>query len=164
MKPVNHTLTYPDTTVADVFAMLGDPTYRQAVGEYQHVQDFACDITPAGDGMEVRLEQAHGTSRIPSFAQRLVGHEIRFVQKESWRSPSSAEIHVTIPGKPGEMTGTETLTQSGDDVVQQVDLAVKVSIPLVGGKVEDLVASFLGKAFEAENKVGIKWLRGEWRV
>jgi hypothetical protein len=164
MKSVSHALSYPETTVDDVYAMLGDPAYREAVGRYQHVQDFSCQITPAGDGMEVRLEQAHGTDRIPSFAQRLVGHEIRFVQQESWASPSSAEIHVSIPGKPGDMAGTMTLRQSGDDVVQQVDLTVKVSIPLVGGKVEDLVAGFLGRAFEAENKVGVKWLRGEWRV
>jgi len=39
-----------------------------------------------------------------------------------------------------------------------------VSIPLVGGKVEDLIAGFVLKAFDAENKVGVKWLRGEWRV
>jgi hypothetical protein len=144
--------------------MYGDPAYRKAVSEYQHVVDFDCQISMTGDGMEVQLEQAHGTDRIPSFAQRLVGNEIRFVQHETWASPSRADIHVTIPGKPGEMTGTETLTQSGDDVVQQVDLAVKVSIPLVGGKVEDLIAGFLGKAFDAENKVGVKWLKGEWRV
>jgi hypothetical protein len=164
MKRVRHTLTYPGTTVEEVYAMLADPAYRKAVGDYQQVQDFACDITPSGDGMEVRLEQAHGTDRIPSFAKRLVGDEIRFVQEESWASPTSADVHVTIPGKPGDMNGTFALTQSGDDVVEQVDLAVKVSIPLVGGKVEDLVAGFLGKAFDAENKVGVKWLRGEWRV
>jgi len=158
MKPVNHTLTYPDTTVADVFAMLGDPTYRQAVGEYQHVQDFACDITPAGDGMEVRLEQAHGTSRIPSFAQRLVGHEIRFVQKESWRSPSSAEIHVTIPGKPGEMTGTALLTEDPDGTTETVNLTVKVNIPLVGTKIEGLIADLLVKALRAEHEVGVRYL------
>jgi hypothetical protein len=164
MKRVRHTLTYPGTTVEEVYAMLADPAYRKAVGDYQQVQDFACDITPSGDGMEVRLEQAHGTDRIPSFAKRLVGDEIRFVQEESWASPTSADVHVTIPGKPGDMNGTFALTQSGDDVVEQVDLAVKVSIPLVGGKVEDLVAGFLGKAFDAENKVGVKWLKGEWRV
>ena len=164
MKRVSHTLTYPGATVHDVFAMYGDPAYRKAVSEYQHVVDFDCQISMTGDGMDVQLEQAHGTDRIPSFAQRLVGNEIRFVQHETWASPSRADIHVTIPGKPGEMTGTETLTQSGDDVVQQVDLAVKVSIPLVGGKVEDLIAGFLGKAFDAENKVGVKWLAGEWRV
>jgi hypothetical protein len=163
MKRASHTLSYPATTVADVYAMLGDPAYRKAVGDYQKVTDFACDITPVDGGMEVRLEQAYGTDRIPAFAQRLVGSEIRFVQEESWSSPSAADVHVTIPGKPGDMTGTTTLTQAGDDVVQQIDLAVKVSIPLVGGKVEDLIAGFIGKAFRAENKVGVKWLRGEWR-
>jgi len=163
MKQVNHTLTYPGTTVGDVYAMLGDLAYRKAVGDYQRVTDFVCDITPSGTGMEVLLEQAYGTDRIPSFAQRLVGNEIRFVQEESWTSPSGADIHVTIPGKPGEMNGATTLTQTGNDVVQHIDLTVKVSIPLVGGKVEDLVAGFVGKAFDAENKVGVKWLKGEWR-
>ena len=164
MKRVSHTVTYPGTTVGDVYAMLADPAYRKAVADYQKVTDFSCDITPSGSGMRVRLEEAHPTDRIPSFAQRLVGHEIRFVQEETWASSSAADIHVTIPGKPGEMTGTTSLTRSGNDVVQQVDLAVKVSIPLVGGKVEELIAGFIGKAFDAEHKVGVKWLRGEWRT
>ena len=164
MKRVSHTLTYPGTTVDDVYAMLADPAYRKAVADYQRVTDFDCQVTPSGSGMKVRLEQAHGTDRIPSFAKKIVGAEIRFVQEESWASPAGADITVTIPGKPGDMTGTTSLTQSGADVVQQIDLAVKVSIPLVGGKVEDLVAGFVTKAFDAENKVGVKWLRGEWRV
>jgi Protein of unknown function (DUF2505) len=158
MKSLSHTLTYPGTTVDDVYAMLADPSYRKAVGDYQKVVDFSCDITPTGDGMRVRLEEAHATDRIPSFAQRLVGHEIRFVQEETWTSHTAADVHVTIPGKPGDMTGSTSLRQAGDDVVQQIDLAVKVSIPLVGGKVEDLVAGFVGKSFAAEGKVGAKWL------
>jgi Protein of unknown function (DUF2505) len=161
MKRVSHTLTYPGTTVDVVYAMLGDPAYRKAVADHQRVTDFSCTITPDGAGMEVRLEEAHGADRIPAFAQRLVGHEIRFVQVETWGSATAADLHVTIPGKPGEMTGAISLAQSGDDVVQQVDLAVKVSIPLVGGKVEDLIAGFVGKAFDAENTVGVKWVRGE---
>jgi hypothetical protein len=62
------------------------------------------------------------------------------------------------------MTGIETLTRSGDDVVQRIDLAVKVSMPIDGGKLEDLIAGFIGKAFVAENKVGVKWLAGEWHA
>jgi hypothetical protein len=164
MKRLSHTLTYRGATVHDVFAMLGDPAYRKAVADYQRVVDFDCDIAMNGDGMDVRLEQAHGTDRIPGFARKLVGDEIRFVQVETWTSPDAADIEVTIPGKPGEMTGSETLAQSGDDVVQTVDLSVKVSMPIVGGKVEDLIVGFMGKAFDAENKVGTKWLAGEWRV
>ena len=164
MKRVSHTLTYPSSTVHDAFAMFGDPAYRKAVADYQRVVDFDCRISMNGEGMDVQLEQAHGTDRIPGFAQKLVGHEIRFVQRETWSSPESAELHVTIPGRPGDMTGTLTLTQSGDDVVERIDLAVRVSMPLVGGKVEDLIAGFIGKAFDAENTVGVKWLAGEWRV
>jgi hypothetical protein len=164
MKRVSHTLTYPGSTVGDVYAMLADPAYRKAVSDYQRTTDFACDITPSGSGMKVRLEEAYGTDRIPSFAQRLVGDEIRFVQEEAWRSPSDADIQVTIPGKPGDITGSVSLTQAGDQVVQQVDAAVKVSIPLLGGKVEGLIADFLDKAFDGENKVGVRWLRGERQV
>ena len=164
MKRVSHTLTYPGATVHDVFAMFADPAYRKAVSEYQRVVDFDCRISMNGEGMDVRLEQAHGTDRIPGFARKLVGDEIRFVQEETWSSPASADMHVTIPGKPGEMSGTEALTRAGSDVVQTIELSIKVSIPFVGGKVEDLIADFIGKAFDAENKVGVKWLAGEWRV
>ena len=164
MKRVSHTLIYPSSRVDDAFAMFGDPAYRKAVADYQGVIDFDCQISMKGEGMQARLEQAHAIDRIPGFAQKLVGHEMRFVQQETWSSPSSADIHVTIPGKPGDMTGTLTLTQSGDDVVERIDLAVRVSMPLVGGKVEDLIAGFIGKAFDAENTVGVKWLAGEWRV
>ncbi|MBO0845539.1 MAG: DUF2505 domain-containing protein [Nocardioides sp.] len=164
MKRVNHTLNYPGTTVDHVYAMLGDPSFRQAVADYQGVSDFACDITPSGAGRQARLEQAYGTDSFPSFAKRLVGNELRFVQEEEWASSSGADILVSIPGKPGDISGNTTLTQSGDDVVQRIDVAVKVSIPLVGGRLEDMVASFITKAFDAENKVGVKWLRGEWRI
>jgi hypothetical protein len=163
MKRVSHTLTYPGATVEHVYAMLADPTYRKAVSDYQRVTDFACDISVSGGGMTVRLEQAYGTDRIPSFAQKLVGEEIRFVQDESWSSPAGADVQAAIPGKPGDISGTVALDQSGEDVVQLVDLGVQVPIPLLGGKFEGLIADFLRKAFAAENKVGVRWLRGEWR-
>lgn len=164
MKRTSQELVYPGTTVDEVFAMLGDPAYRKAVADYQGVQDFSCTIDNSGAGMTVRLEQAHGTDRIPSFAKKLVGSEIRFVQEETWSSPSVGRFLVTIPGKPGDMKGEARLEQRGSDVVETVDLAVTVKMPLVGGKVEDLIAGFIGKAFAAENKVGVKWLAGEWRV
>jgi hypothetical protein len=163
MKRVAHTLTYPGTTLARVHEMLADPAFRKAVADHQGVQDFSCQMSTSGGTLRVRIEQAHGTSRIPPFAQKLVGDEIRFVQEETWSTPDAADLHVHIPGKPGEMTGSLSLAQAGDDVVERVDLAVKVGLPLVGGKLEDLVAGFLGSAFAAENRVGVKWLGGEWR-
>jgi hypothetical protein len=62
------------------------------------------------------------------------------------------------------MNGTATLTQSGADAHELVTMTVKIGIPLVGGRLEDLVAGLMKDAFRAENKVGLKWLAGEWRV
>lgn len=162
MKRVSHTLTYPATTVADVYAMLADPAYRRAVADHQGVVDFSCEVEhAAGGGMVVRIDEAHGVHRLPSFAQKLVGDEIRLVKEETWGSATGADLHVTIPGRPGEMTGSARLVQSGPDVVQHVDLTVRVGIPLVGGRVEDLVSDFAVRAYDAEGEVGRGWLQGD---
>jgi hypothetical protein len=164
MKNVNAELLYPGATVAEVAAMLADPAFRKAVAAYQHALRSEVTVTPQGDGKKVVFEYAHGTDRVPSFAKKLVGNEIPIVQEETWSSDGDAEILVTIPGKPGDMKGTASIVQRGEDVVEYVDLTVKVSIPLVGGKIEDLIAGLLLKGFGAENKVGVKWLAGEWRA
>jgi hypothetical protein len=102
----------------------------------------------------------HGTDQVPSFARKLVGDEISIVQQETWTTDTHADVLVTIPGKPGDMSGTLDVAQVGDDVIETVLLTVKVNIPFVGGKVEDLIAGLLSKAYRAENKVGLKWLAG----
>ena len=68
---------------------------------------------------------------------------------------------MTVPGKPGDIRGTITLEQDGADVAQHIDIAVRVSIPLVGGKVEEMIAGFVGRVFDAQNSVGVKWLQGD---
>ena len=164
MKSVNAELVYPGTTVADVADMLADPEFRNAVAAYQTALRSDVTITPEGEGRTIVHSYAHGTERVPSFARKLVGDEIPIVQEETWTASGDATILVTIPGKPGDMKGTASITQRGDDVVEYVDLTVKVNIPLLGGKIEDLIAGLLLKAFRAENKVGVKWLAGEWET
>ncbi len=165
MKSVTVELRYPGRTIEEVRAMLADPEFRQAVCTYQRVEHSAVTIEEYDDGsMTVDLERTYGTALVPAFARRFVGATIDLVQREEWTSPTTARFEVTIPGKPGEMSGTAALEQSGADAVETVTMDVRVGVPLVGGKLEDLVAGLLQDAFRAENKVGVKWLAGEWRV
>lgn len=155
---INEKLTYPGATVAQVVAMLGDPAFREQVADYQQAVRSSATNTGIGAGTTARVEIVHGTEHVPSFARKFVGDEIAIVQEEKWTSDSHADVLVTIPGKPGDMLGSFDLAQVGDDVVETVSLTVKVNIPFVGGKVEDLIAGLLSKAFRAENKVGRTWL------
>lgn len=143
-----------DASAEEVAAMLADPAFREEVLTRQRVLRHSVSI----EGGHVLIEQVQTAEGLPSYARKLVGDEIRIVQEEHWTSPTTADVTVTIPGKPGDMTGSARLDEADGRTVQVIDLAVKVAIPLVGGKVEALVADMLGKAMDKEHQVGVEWL------
>ena len=158
-KRLTHELTY-DAPLDHVHAMLADPAFREEVCDYQRVlrRIVVIDGDAASGGMDVTIDQVQAASGIPSFAQKFVGDEINIVQRETWASMDASRIHVTIPGKPGEMSGTGRLDDSGGPTIHAVSLDIKVGIPLVGGKIEGLISDLLLKALKAENKVGRDYL------
>jgi hypothetical protein len=156
-KRLEHQLTY-DAPMADVAEMLADPSFREEVCDFQGVKRAMVTIDSDDNGMEVTIDQVQAAQGIPSFAKKFVGDEINIVQQESWASPTEGDIKVTIPGKPGEMTGTARLAESGGVTTETVEMTVKVNIPLVGGRIEGLIADMLLKALKAENKVGRDYL------
>ena len=146
-------LTY-DAPAGAVTAMLDDPAFREAVLERQHVARGSVDI----DGDVVRIEQVRSAGDIPSFARKFVGDEIAIVQTETWTSPTSADVALAIPGKPGEAVGSLSLAESGGTTTESVYLEVSVRIPLVGGKIEAMIADLVGAAYDREHEVGVEWL------
>jgi hypothetical protein len=156
-KNLTHELTY-DAPADAVAAMLADPAFREEVCEYQRVLRHSVSIERSGEGMEVLIDQVQAARGIPSFASKFVGEEINIVQHETWETMEASRIQVTIPGKPGEMSGTGRLDDSGGSTVQTVRFDIRVGIPLVGGKIEGLISDLLLKALKAENKVGRDYL------
>lgn len=156
-RRLQHDLTY-DAPTAEVVQMLADPAFREDVCTYQGVLRSEVSVESDNGRTEVTIDLVHGGSSIPSFAKKFVGDEINIVQQESWSTATEGDIHVSIPGKPGEMSGTLRLTESGGATTQRVDLTIRVGIPLVGGKIEGLISDLLLRALKAENKVGIRYL------
>lgn len=157
-KKVRYELRYDGATPEQVYEMLSDPEFRDAVCAFQRFPRREITITPTGSGMDVKVDQHRPATEVPSFARKFVGDEINIVQSESWTSKTEAKLHVTIPGKPGDMLGTVTLTAKDGGTTEVVAVEVKASIPLVGGKIEGVIGDMLGKALRAENKVGRDWL------
>lgn len=161
MKKINEELRYDGATIEQVHEMLADPAFREKVCDAQHVLRRTVQIQSDGRGMTVEVDQVQAAQGIPGFAKKFVGEEIHIVQTEDWTIPEKGNLHVVIPGKPGEMAGTIHLTEDPDGTTETVNLDVKVNIPLVGGKIEGLVADMLSKALRTEHKVGVAWLAGD---
>lgn len=155
---LKHEMRYEGATIEQVHDMLALTEFREAVCAYQRYPERTVDINVAGEAMTVRVDQFRPADEVPSFAKKFVGDKINVLQEETWHSHSSGDLLVTIPGKPGEMRGTITMAEVGGGVTETVDVQVKVSIPLIGGKLEDFIGGMLLRALKAENKVGITWL------
>ena len=155
-----HTMTY-DAPPEEVFEMLKSEEFREKVCQnLKQTISYDVSITPQGEGMDVRVEQVQETKGVPSVAKKIVGDETTIIQKEHWTSPRKADLDIEIPGKPGSVKGDITLAEQGDGTVETVSVDIKVSVPLVGGKIEKMLADLLGAAMRSEEKVGKEWLAG----
>ncbi|KRA38010.1 MULTISPECIES: DUF2505 domain-containing protein [unclassified Nocardioides] len=152
-----HTMVY-DAPIDAVAAMLSDASFREEVCTYQRATGFNVKVDGDVNSKDVRIEMTQPTDRVPSFAKKIVGTEVTIVQTEKWSSPTRGEVHITIPGKPGDLRGTATLVEVDGVTTETVDLQVTAKIPLIGGKIEELIAKLIGSALRAEERTGKAWL------
>jgi hypothetical protein len=143
-----------DAPIGEVTAMLADPAFREQVLADQQVLSGSAEVTEG----TVRIEQVQSAEGLPSFATKIVGHEIRILQQETWATPDNAHVHVSLPGRPGEIEGTIELVERDGSTIEKVDLEINVRMPLIGSKVEGLVAGLLEKALDKEYATGVAWL------
>jgi len=156
---LTYELTY-EAPLTDVGQMLMEPSFRERVCAAQGALRSEVSVGPGGGGMKVVIDQVQAAAGIPGFAKKFVGDEINLVQTELWSDMETGTVEVEIPGKPGQMSGTMTLREAGGTTTETVAMDIKVGIPLVGGKIEALIADLLRKALRAENAVGRTYLAG----
>ena len=63
-----------------------------------------------------------------------------------------------MPGKPGDITGTRTLAADGHGTHEVYSVTAKVGLPLVGGKLEDLILQIFKKGVEREHRTAVSAL------
>lgn len=157
---LRHEITY-DAPADAVFEMLSDPAFRERSCDAMGVLDREIDIQRTGAGMRVRIDQVQPTAGVPSFAKKFAGETTRAIQSETWEDSRHATLEVDTPGKPSHIRGTLTLTESGGRTTETFEGEIKVSVPLIGGKLESLVADLFRSGMDNEHKAGVAWLGGD---
>ena len=155
-----HELSY-DAPPADVFAMLSDPAFREKVAAAQDVVSSDITLTPNGEGFDLVTKQVQNTSGLPAIAKKIAGDTTQAVISEQWADARGGSLEITAPGKPTSATGTITLMETGTGTSEVVELDVKVKVPLIGGKLESVMADQIKAGIETEQTVGTAWLAGE---
>ncbi|MDQ4051714.1 MAG: DUF2505 domain-containing protein [Actinomycetota bacterium] len=145
----------------EVFAMLADPAFREKVAHAQEVVSVDVRLTTSSGGFSLVSDQVQNTKDLPAIAKKITGDTTRAVVTEEWSSPTSGAISITAPGKPSRAEGTITLEPDTTGTIEIVELEVKVKVPLIGGKLEQLMADTIDSGYDVEHQVGRAWLAGE---
>lgn len=157
-----HTSTYgapPD----EVYDMLTDPEWREKVSVAQGVVSADVTVTAldSGDGCRIVVDQVQDTAGLPAIAKKIAGETTRAVVTEVWASRTSGTIEIVAPGKPTKAVGTLSLVADDAGTRHEIELDITVKVPLVGGKLEQLMADNISKGLEVEQAVGVAWLEGD---
>jgi hypothetical protein len=154
-----HELSY-DASPDRVFEMLADPAFRQAACAAQDVISAEVDVQRTAGGFSLTVDQLQRTDDLPSFARTFAGQSTRAIQREEWADTTGGTLRLEAPGKPSSIGGTITLRPEGSGTVEIVELDVKIKVPLIGGKLEKLLADKVRAGMDAEHGVGVAWLKG----
>lgn len=154
-----HELTY-DAPPAGVFAMLKDPAFREAACAAQVVISADVTVVEEGSGFSLTIDQEQRTDDLPGFARTFAGDSTRAILREQWADPTGGTLRIEAPGKPSDVHGTVMLRAEGSQTQEVVQLELKIKVPLIGGKLEKLLAEKITAGLDAEHAVGVRWLAG----
>lgn len=157
---IRHQLTY-DASPEEVYEMLSDKTFRDKVCDAMGAVSHDVVIDRTDEAMSVRIDTTQRTKGMPGFAKKVIGDQTRILQSEGWVPAQSADLEVELPGKPGHIRGTITLTGDESGTVESFAGEATMNIPLVGGKLEGLIEKLFIKGMDTEQRVGAAWLAGQ---
>lgn len=147
-----------------VWAMLQDRAYIDA--KYQALGDIATEVEtfePSESAVVLKVKRTVPAD-LPDFAKKILGDTNRLVQDETWRATDGAyvcDLRIEFPGKPLHITGTLRVKATGDATADWVvDMDVKASVPLIGGKLEGVVEKETRASLDKEYRFNQEWLAG----
>jgi hypothetical protein len=158
---LEHRSPFP-APVSTVYPTLVDEAFLRArLNEIGGKDAALLEHTRSGDEVAFTLRQGVEAARLPGAVRSIIGGDLVVERTERWRPDGeryAATTRVTINGVPGEIRGQSRLGDHRDGSLLVVRAEVRVSIPLVGGKLEKVVAEQVGKLLATEAEFAEKWL------
>lgn len=149
-----------------LWQVFGQPDYPHRKYAAQGITAYkVVEFDTSADRISLDLERTLSVPmhRIPALAQRFVHPEQILHYISHWRrsdpSRASFDLEIRASGLPLHITGVGELVQTGADSSRlSINFDVNVSVPLIGGKIEKMVAAFIEKSFHDDHAFTLQYL------
>lgn len=152
-------LTYKHTyngTPEQVVALMRNKDFIIDVAK--HAGATSHDVQIDGNVTQLRMSLP-----VPGDVAKFVGKDVDLSQRFEWAEPaadgtSTGQVNVSVKGLPVTVEATAVLRPTGAATTGEYSGDLRVKIPLVGGKVEKMVAPFIEQAFAGIERRAQEWL------
>lgn len=144
-----------------VFAAQADPEYVLWKHEHMASFDVSASVEHNASGTVVTSSRKL-PAVVPAAAKPFVGDAITVNEVHTWAHPDvdgsrAGIVQASFPGAPMSVTGTLTLRPDGLGSILVVDITSKASVPLVGGKLEEVAGEQFMRALRKEEQIAPRW-------
>jgi hypothetical protein len=131
--------------VETVYALISDPAYIERKYVAIGGRDVAVERSERDDGGCEVVTKRTVTVDLPGFAKKVLTPSQTTVQTETWTGAAAdgsrrCSYGVDVQGAPGNISGSHALTPSASGCHHLIEIEIKVSVPLIGGRLEKLAA------------------------
>lgn len=155
---MEHTVSYP-FSVQRLWEVLSTEQYwhdllaaiNSSHGKLQSFEATAETIT-------VQMEQGVPAEKLPSIVTKVRPGDLEIPRRSTFTRAGdriTGEIHATVSGAPAKVEGA--LTAAGDPASATYTAKVEVSVPFVGGKIEQAIIDQLVELLDAEHDETLTW-------
>ena len=154
------TLAYP---AEKVFAAMTNKEYLEArLREIGGPGSALLDHEATPESARYELKQGLAEQDLPPIVGKVMNGDLAIIRTETLNRTQpgrySGDVDVAIPGAPASASGTMALADDGDGSLFEVHADVTVRVPLIGGKIEEIVADQVRRLLEAETQFTVRWL------
>ena len=154
------TLAYP---AEKVFAAMTNKEYLEArLREIGGPGSALLDHEATPESARYELKQGLAEQDLPPIVGKVMNGDLAIIRTETLNRTQpgrySGDVDVAIPGAPASASGSMALADEGSGSLFEVHADVTVKVPLVGGKIEEIVADQVRRLLEAETEFTVRWL------
>ena len=149
-----HRAEYP-ATADEVWSVMCTQDFQNAKCEATTTGDWSSNVSTMVDQTKITSVRVLPTDDLPDIARSFVGSTLTISEIQVWGPPAAdgtrtADLQVHIKGAPMTLKGTVRLSPNASGSVQEISGELKVSVPLIGGKLEKVASEPLARAAQTE--------------
>ena len=123
--------------------MFGDPAYFEKKGKMLKRMDLTIlEHERKGEHFRIRFAfDEKPTIELPSFAQRFVDKKAHIIEEDRWDLKArTGKLNIELQGLPVKLSADMKVHDTERGCVNVISWEIKCSVPLLGGKLEKLIA------------------------